>query len=214
MSPIRVLHAKTGGSMTRERRRRRGARPGASAARAQTGWRATLASFGGFTVVGLVVFLVIALGAVVWFSRPTSVSEAPLLGETITLGPATHVATVGELQITPGQPPVGGPHFPRWMAGGVYGEPVSDGLAVHSLEHGMIWITYNPNRVQPADIDVLKKVTDDHSRDVILSPRPDNAMPIALASWGRLLTLERADRGQITKFIETNRDRSPEPGVR
>ena len=53
-----------------------------------------------------------------------------------------------------------------------------------------------------------------YSNDVIVSPRPDNSMAIAAASWGRLLKLDAFNGDTLKKFIETNRNRSPEPGVR
>jgi hypothetical protein len=42
-------------------------------------------------------------------------------------------------------PPVGGEHNPVWQNCGFYQEPVRDETAVHSLEHGAVWITYSPD---------------------------------------------------------------------
>src|ERR1700744_2997072 len=50
-------------------------------------------------------------------------------------GPVKYVVT----------PPVGGPHDPVWMNAGVYTKPVPVTRAVHNLEHGAVWITYDPN---------------------------------------------------------------------
>lgn len=41
-------------------------------------------------------------------------------------------------------PPVGGPHAPIWQDCGFYDAPVRDERAVHSLEHGAVWIVYDP----------------------------------------------------------------------
>jgi hypothetical protein len=41
-------------------------------------------------------------------------------------------------------PPVGGPHNPTWMNCGIFDTPVPGDRAVHNLEHGAIWITYQP----------------------------------------------------------------------
>ena len=39
-------------------------------------------------------------------------------------------------------PPVGGPHFSTWQNCGFYAEAVRNEHAVHSLEHGAVWISY------------------------------------------------------------------------
>ena len=191
-----------------------GGPPASGRQRGRSGWRATVESWGGFTVIGVIAAAVIALGALVWISLPSSVSEDSLFGEAITIGPGTHVNSLDQMEIVAGRPPVGGPHLPRWQATGIYDEPVSDGLAVHALEHGVIWISYNPLLLADGDLETLKSVAGDSSRDVILSPRPQNATAIAAASWGRLLTLDNADRDQLQRFVNTNRNRSPEPNER
>src|SRR5262249_23033682 len=44
----------------------------------------------------------------------------------------------------PLNPPVGGNHAPLWQNCGFYEEPVGSAHAVHSLEHGAVWIAYRP----------------------------------------------------------------------
>ncbi len=41
--------------------------------------------------------------------------------------------------------PVGGDHGPVLQNCGFYEEPVRNENAVHSLEHGAVWITYRPD---------------------------------------------------------------------
>ena len=197
-----------------QRRRRRGAPPPAGGRREQrAGWRATADSFGGFLVIGGIVGTIIGIGVLIWVTRPSSISDAPLLGEAIAIGEASHIDSLGQMEIVAGRPPVGGPHFPRWQATGSYDEPVSDGLAVHALEHGVVWISYNPTLVSDAALSVLRALARDFSADTILSPRPENTMAVAAASWGQLLSLDGADGEALRQFVETNRNRSPEPGV-
>ncbi len=59
---------------------------------------------------------------------------------------ASHVA--GQVNY-PQIPPVGGPHNQVWQTCGVYTAPLANEHAVHSLEHGAVWITYQPDL--PAD---------------------------------------------------------------
>ncbi|QRN78963.1 MAG: DUF3105 domain-containing protein, partial [Nocardiopsis sp. BM-2018] len=59
------------------------------------------------------------------------------------VGDFSHVE-IGEVVDYDQSPPVGGQHWPSWQNCGVYGEPVTPELAVHSMEHGAVWITYDP----------------------------------------------------------------------
>ena len=45
-------------------------------------------------------------------------------------------------------PPAGGDHWSRWLNCGVYTEPQVNEHAVHALEHGAVWITYDPDERQ------------------------------------------------------------------
>ena len=71
------------------------------------------------------------------------------------------------------RPPVGGPHAPppSWAdcTGTVYTVDIRHENAVHSLEHGAVWITYNPDDVSKADIDTLAKLVE-NKRGRMLSP--------------------------------------------
>jgi hypothetical protein len=214
------------GANRRRRRGRRGTTSGGAGASAaqrpsggsrKAGWRETVDSFGGFMTIGAAALALVVVGVIVvgviGGGGGVESSGDPLLGEEIAVGRATHIATLEEMEITPGLPPVGGPHFPVWLDPGVYGT-VSDGNAVHSLEHGMIWISYNASMVSEEQIAELEGLYDEFSNDVIISERDDNAFPVAIASWGRLLRLDAPDLEQMREFVTTNRNRSPEPGVR
>ena len=56
---------------------------------------------------------------------------------------------------TRSRPPVGGAARPAYWAdctGTVYTVDIRHENAVHSLEHGAVWITYNPDEVSQADV--------------------------------------------------------------
>ncbi len=138
-----------------------------------------------------------------------------LSGEEVTeaeMGPATH--DPNGIPIRDGDPLPGGMHDQRPLTAGFYEAQIPDGAAIHALEHGLIWIAYQPDLVTPADIEVLRALQDRFSRDVIVSPRPQNETPVAALSWGRILRLDSADDDLLTGFVGTNLDRSPEPGIR
>ena len=181
-------------------------------------WRATIDSFGGFTTIAVVVVAVIIVGALVITNRPSSteVSGSALLGEVRVSSRALHIPgnDPAGLEIVPGEPPTGGPHFDTPQRTGVYDAPIHDGNAIHALEHGIVWISYQPDLVDEETVRTLRDIADSLGGDSILSPRPQNAMPIALASWGRLLPMSSLNEELAREFIRTNRNRSPEPGVR
>ena len=64
-------------------------------------------------------------------------------------------------------PPVGGAHYPTWLDCGVYDEPVPDENAVHDLEHGTVWFTYDPTGL---DDDEVAALADLLPQNGILSP--------------------------------------------
>jgi len=158
--------------------------------------------------------IVAFVGVLVWQNRPESVSTEPLLGEAMEFGSVSHVTRDAELLIPDGEPPTGGPHFDQPLRTGIYDEPVPDGNAIHSLEHGIVWISYSPDLVTAEDIEALRSIASAHGGDTILSPRPLNAIPVAVVSWGRILRLDRVDEGAIEDFIDVNVNRAPEPNVR
>ena len=206
-----------GQSSRRRRRSRRGGRrtqQEAAPPPRRRSIKATIDSFGGFLTIGAIVLGVVVVAALIWFNRPTGTSDDPLLGEAIAIGSAIHITTLEEMEIVPGQPPVGGPHFPIWLEPGINEVPVSDGNAAHSLEHGMIWFSYNPDLISDADLEGLLEIARDLDNDVVLSPRPASNFAIAAVSWGRLLRLDALDDELLRDFVTTNRDRSPEPGIR
>ncbi len=100
----------------------------------------------------------------------------------------------------PQTPPVGGPHNPTWLSCGVYFEPVPDENAVHSMEHGAVWITYNPDL--PADeVQRLAEITE-QSDYRLLSPYPNLPSPIVVSAWGFQLHLQSADDPRLMQFIQ------------
>ena len=108
----------------------------------------------------------------------------------------------------PQSPPVGGPHAPVWLDCGAYDEPVRDENAVHDLEHGSVWITYDPE----ADVDVAA-LEDAVPQNGILSPYDGLDAPVVVTVWGRQLALDGADDPRLALFIDTfgGGETAPEP---
>lgn len=113
-------------------------------------------------------------------------------------------------------PPFGGAHDQYWAAcdGVVYDQPFRVENAVHSLEHGAVWIAYRPGAVDSAGIQALRERVEGESH-MLMSPVPTLDTPIALQSWGHQLKLNRANDPRIDQFIQalrTNRFTHPEVG--
>ena len=116
-------------------------------------------------------------------------------------------------------PPVGGNHSPYWAdcAGTVYPNAIANENAVHMLEHGAVWITYNPS-LPASEIATLANYVNGQDR-MAMSPYPDLSSPITVQAWGYQLSgVQSASDPRIQKFIDAlrfNPKTTPEyaPGV-
>jgi hypothetical protein len=139
---------------------------------------------------------------------------------TTSIGPIPGVVTYSNLarthvtgHVTYAQnPPVGGPHNPLWLNCGIYNAPVPNENAVHSLEHGAVWVTYRPN-LPPSAVNHLVSLVKGHSY-VILSPYPGLPAPVVASAWGLQLKLQSANDPRIAQFIQkyAQGPQTPEPG--
>lgn len=114
----------------------------------------------------------------------------------------------------PVSPPVGGTHNPVWenCMGNVYDQQIPNENAVHSLEHGAVWITYKPG-LAADQIDALKKKVEGQTY-MYMSPYPTLDRNISLQVWGYQLKLDSVDNGKIDAFIKAGRlNAAKEPGA-
>lgn len=200
--------------MSRTSRRRKQATQPRRPTKRRAQWRETLDSWGGLSVIGtLVIVVVVAAFFILRQPLGFAQSDDELLGDVYSDVGASHVAD-GSLTEMPSQPPAGGDHYPRPAPTGVFDEPLADGNLVHALEHGIIWFSYQPDLVTDEQLALLEDVAGEYSNDVILAPRPANNAPLYALSWGRRSTVDPGDVEFLRQFVETNRNRSPEPGVR
>lgn len=110
-------------------------------------------------------------------------------------------------------PPVGGIHDPTWLNCGIYDQPVRNENAVHSMEHGAVWITYQPSLA--ADVmQYLRSLVSGHVA-VILSPYPNLPKPVVASAWGLQLQLDDPNDPRLSLFISRYEDgpQTPEPGA-
>jgi len=136
-------------------------------------------------------------------------------------GRALHHAHVTGPVTYPEAPPVGGDHNPTWMNCGVYAAPVPNERAVHTLEHGAVWITYQPT-LPSGEVTALRAFVahqsdvvetsaaiggrvDQHATYMDLSPYPGLTQPIVASAWGYQLVVSSPTDPRLQQFVTTFR---------
>jgi hypothetical protein len=115
----------------------------------------------------------------------------------------------------PTDPPVGGNHNPLWQncMGDVYPAEIPKEQAVHSLEHGAVWVTYRPDLPKDQVDRLAAKVRD--RPFLLMSPYPNQDQPISLQAWGYQLKVGNAGDARIDDFIAAlrlNATQEPQAG--
>jgi hypothetical protein len=103
-------------------------------------------------------------------------------------------------------PPFGGRHDQSWAScnGVVYPVAVRNENMVHSLEHGAVWIAYNPDQITGPGLDTLRAKVEGQPY-MLMSPYPGLDRPISLQSWGHQLKLDDPNDIKIDQFIKALR---------
>jgi hypothetical protein len=166
-----------------------------------------------YIIVGLIAaaFLAGFAALVIVDAREKAASTPPGDVKTYDVGPAGQ-HTEGNVDYAQ-TPPVGGEHNPVWQNCGFYDKPVTDENAVHSLEHGAVWITYRPDLPQD-QVDILRDLA--HSETyVLVSPYPGLPSPVVASAWGKQLRLQSADDPDLERFVQAYRQgpQTPERGA-
>jgi len=110
-------------------------------------------------------------------------------------------------------PPMGGPHNIVWQNCNIYDTPIHNEHAVHSMEHGAVWITYRPDLPAEQVQRLETLVSDDF---MLLSPYPGLGHAVVASSWNHQLTFARADDPALPAFIaqyKNNPATTPEFGA-
>jgi Protein of unknown function (DUF3105) len=165
-----------------------------------------------YVIVGAVIVLFVAgfIALAVVDARQQS-AGAPEDVQTYDVGPGGE-HTSGEVDYEQ-TPPVGGEHNPVWQNCGYYDAPVRDETAVHSLEHGAVWITYSPDLPQD-EVAQLQDIAESNTY-ILVSPYPDLESPVVASAWGKQVLLDGADDPDLESFIQAYRQGpdTPEPGA-
>lgn len=174
-------------------------------------------------VLAAVVAIVVVVGGMVALGMHTkdkkkAAAAAPIVGvQTYTVASRNHVTGTVHYAQTP---PVGGDHGGQWLNCGVYDIQVPNENAVHDLEHGAVWITYQPS-LAASEIAKIKALALSEpvtlgSRFVTVSPYPGLPSPVVASAWGVQLKLDNASDPRLSKFIDKyrlNPQTAPEIGA-
>jgi Protein of unknown function (DUF3105) len=95
-------------------------------------------------------------------------------------------------------PPTNGDHAPIWQNCGFYEKPIEDRHAVHSLDHGVVWITYRPD-LPEQQLKALRPYGKQNY--VMLSPYPGQDAPLIATSWRVQLELNGAADPRLRQFV-------------
>ncbi len=96
------------------------------------------------------------------------------------------------------KPPTNGNHAPLWQNCGFYQQPIKDRHAVHSMDHGVVWITYRPD-LPKQQIESLRPYGNENY--VIVSPYPGQNAPVIATSWRVQLELNSANDPRLEQFV-------------
>lgn len=96
-------------------------------------------------------------------------------------------------------PPTNGPHSPIWQNCGFYTEPIENEIAVHSMDHGVVWISYRPNLPEDQIDELRSYANEDYT---IISPYPDLPAPVVATAWRVQLKLDSADDPRLRQFVD------------
>lgn len=162
-------------------------------------------SLGGLVAGALILFIISDQPETVDLPNDPNIPEAV---ETFEVTDRSHVQGAVAYDM---DPPVGGAHAERWMNCGFYEDPVPNENAVHALEHGVVWITFQPDL--PGDqVDTLRAVA--LESEVMVSPYPGLDSPVVASVWGAQLRLDSADDPELLNFVASLRNvTAPEPGA-
>jgi hypothetical protein len=96
-------------------------------------------------------------------------------------------------------PPVGGPHSDKWETCQFYDGKIANENAVHSLEHGAVWVTYLPDTSEE-DKERLQSWADDRPY-LIVSEYDDQDSPFVFTAWNNQLPLDSLDDIKAKQFM-------------
>ena len=163
-------------------------------------------------IAAILFAIVVAFVAVVVLDSRQGASAGPPDGtKSIDVGPAgQHTQNNVDYKQNP---PAGGEHNPVWQNCGVYDKPIRNETAVHSMEHGAVWITYRQD-LPKKQVKEVQKLAQGQSY-VLVSPMKNLPSPVVASAWGKQLKVKNASDKRLQQFTNVFQQgpQTPEPGA-
>jgi predicted small secreted protein len=109
--------------------------------------------------------------------------------------------------------PVGGVHNARWAACQVWYTPVAPEYAIHSMEHGAVWVAYVAMMSDPEVADLVELSA--KYPYLLATPHESLPAPIVASAWGVQIKLNSTKDPRLEEFIAkyAQGPQTPEPGA-
>ena len=163
----------------------------------------TLFVVGAGILASLLLIGVATAGIVIQNSNRAEKRKIPGL-QTFPVASAKHVTKPVKYAQTP---PVGGDHDPTWLNCGIYDKPVKVENAVHDMEHGAVWITYDP-KLPAAEITKLQaaaRTNGTYQGQPWTTVTPFTGLKsgeIYASAWGYQVKLDNASDYRLERFLK------------
>jgi hypothetical protein len=145
----------------------------------------------------------------------TDLAEAAAAAGCVVKNPAvagsTHEAPGSKLTFKT-EPPTSGNHYAEPADDGAYDTRPNPGYTTHTLEHGRIYIQYQPS-LDPQRIKQLGGLFNEDPYHMVISPNRKMPYDVAVTAWGHLAGCKKVTDETfdvIRAFRERYRDQGPE----
>lgn len=170
-----------------------------------------------FVGIGIAILLAL-IGFFVWRGRK---GENNRIGEYYPDDGQQHIS-LNETPITySSHPPSSGPHYFSPANWEIYDYEVDGRIFIHNLEHGGVWIAYDPSVPQGVKDDLVALVNEFNGVKMVMAPRSkktEQDKDIAVVAWRRVYkfnlegkdTLTEEQKNDIRVFYKKFVNRGPE----
>ena len=143
-----------------------------------------------YLIRSLVLIIIVAAGYGIYILSKSSAPQGEDFSRAVVvMEDLDHIAVGAEPKVAyNSNPPTSGQHYGTPARPGFREKDILDGNLIHSLEHGLVWVSYHP-RIG-AEAKKLREVTGPLT---VVVQREANDTDIALASWGRLDAFDLSD---------------------